>query len=164
MCSSNRTHLCIASFLPAFRISYSLSAPRGPLRDIIRYMHKAERAGTNEPTNVRARARTALGHPTRPGPRALAAPPNILRALLRDPKLKTFITRRERHAASRRLLRCISREDWARCPSYKLHNGLAAVIVSLSHCSGVTVFFSNFTVTSFLVIFLRFRAQMEVLV
>ena len=34
---STRTHLCIASFLPAFRIP-----PRGPLWDIIRYMHKAE--------------------------------------------------------------------------------------------------------------------------
>ena len=82
---STRTHLCIASFLPAFRIP-----PRGPLWDIIRYMHKAENERTNECTNANA--------PRSSNAAMAAAPPSsplhtyFLRAL-QDPKLKNFYGR-----------------------------------------------------------------------
>ena len=114
------THLCIASFpsfLPAFRIP-----PRGPLRDIIRYMHKEGRERTNECADADGRGRTPLGHPTRPRPKPTSSPlhTSFLRCAglrsLRDPspELKTFIVE---GGMPRRRLHCISREKKSRCSS-----------------------------------------------
>ena len=57
-----RIYASLPSFLPfVFLIPPAfLSAPRGPLRDIIRYMHKAERERTNQRMYERERGRPSV--------------------------------------------------------------------------------------------------------